>query len=197
MIDRLRVLLNRPIADSERPRLFVIAAGIVLVAAVGLSLTSGGREERSGAARTPAVNESRAAAPPPVEAPADPAALPVPSEEGPGARGAQPSRTQVTAAKRNARRFLDGYLPYNYGRGGAREIEAATVELRRALAADRPRVPATERRRRARIETLQVDGASPRRAGVLALVDDGRRRYSVRLQLARYGSNWKVTSVGG
>jgi hypothetical protein len=32
--------------------------------------------------------------------------------------------------------------------------------------------------------------------GMLALVDDGRRRYSVQLALARYPGGWKVTEVG-
>jgi hypothetical protein len=33
--------------------------------------------------------------------------------------------------------------------------------------------------------------------GMLALVEDGRRRYSVQLALARYPRGWKVTEVGG
>lgn len=197
MIDHLRALLNRPIADADRPRLFVAAATIILVAALVLALTSGGRDDPRGKTAQPTASEPRAPAPPPVDEPTDSAALPVPSEEGEREEGAEPSRAQLAAAKRSARRFLDGYLAYTYGRADPRGIEAATAELRRALAADRPRVPATERRRRAEVETLQVDGANARRAGVLALVDDGRRRYSVRVQLARHGSEWRVTGVGG
>jgi hypothetical protein len=44
---------------------------------------------------------------------------------------------------------------------------------------------------------LQLDGAGRTWAGVMALVDDGARRYSVALMLARVGHGWRVTRVGG
>jgi hypothetical protein len=92
--------------------------------------------------------------------------------------------------------FLGGYLPFSYGRGSADGLRAASAGLRARLAAERPRVPARERRRRARVVLLQLDGAGRTWAGVMALVDDGTRRYSVALTLARVGRAWQVARVG-
>jgi hypothetical protein len=194
VIDRLRSYLNRPIRDSERPRLFAAAAAVIVAAALLLSVASGDRADE------PAARHARApvaAAPPPTERIADPARLPVPSEEGRRPVSERPAQEQIAAAKRAARAFLAGYLPYTYGRGRASAIPYATADLRRALGLRRPRVPTAERRRRVEVEALTVQGASPRRVGMLALVDDGRRRYSVQLALARYPGGWKVTEVGG
>jgi hypothetical protein len=194
VIDRLRSYLNRPIRDSERPRLFAAAASVIVAAALLLTVAGGDRTDE------PAARHTRgplAVAPPPTERIADPAGLPVPSEEGRRPASEQPAQKQIAAAKRAMRAFLAGYLPYTYGRRRASAITYATAELRRALGSRRPRVPAAERRRRVEVEALTVQGASPRRVGMLALVDDGRRRYSVELALARYPSGWKVTEVGG
>jgi len=193
VIDQLRGYLNRPIRDSERRGLFAAAAAVMVAAAVLLTVAAG--EEGAEPVKRHVIR-SAVAAPPPPERRADPAQLPVPSEEGPRAVADQPARKQIAAAKRATRAFLAGYLPYTYGRAGPRAIRLATAELRRALGARRPRVPAAERRRRAEIEAVTVQGGSPRRVGMLALVDDGRRRYSVRLALARYSGGWKVTEVG-
>lgn len=193
MIGRLRSFLNRPISDSERPRLFAAAAAVIVAAAVLLTV-GGGDEGAAPAERRDA--RPVIAVPPPTEPPEDPARLPMPSEEGPRPASEQPTRRQVAMAKRVTRAFLDGYLPYTYGRARASAIQHATAELRRALDARRPRVPAAERRRPVEVEALTVQGGSPRRMGMLALVDDGRRRYSVQLALARYSGGWKVTEVG-
>lgn len=197
MIDRLRGYINRPIRDCERRRLFAVAAAVIVAAAIALTLPA--RDEGARPA-SPAEREAAApqvAPPAPTEPPVDPAELPVPSEEGPRPVREQPAQNQIAAAKRATRAFLARYLPYTYGRGRARSLRRATPELRRALAARRPRVPAAERRRRVQIEALTVQGGSPRRMGMLALVDDGRRRYGVRLALARFPGGWKVTEVGG
>ena len=197
MIDRLRALLNRPIGDAERPRLFALAAAVVVTGAVLLALTGGGSDRATGdGPAAPDLNASNGAAPP-VPRPRDPAELPVPSEEGRRSKADQASPREIANAKAAAERFLAGYLPYTYGRGRAHNLPAATDELRRALAGARPRVPRSERGRPAEVVTLQIAGAGPSRMGMLALVDDGRRSYTVHMALARYGGDWKVTEVGG
>ena len=60
----------------------------------------------------------------------------------------------------------------------------------------RPRVPARERRRRPRVVLVQSNGVSHLRADLVALVDDGARRYTVPLELARARAGWRVTAVG-
>jgi hypothetical protein len=126
----------------------------------------------------------------------DAASFEAPSEEGHPRQDLRGSRAEVASAKAAAQRFLAGYLPYSYGERGARRIPAATAELRRQLAANRPRVPARERRRRPRVVLVQSNGVSHVRADLVALVDDGARRYTVPLELAREKAGWRVTAVG-
>jgi hypothetical protein len=152
MIDRLRVFLNRPLRDADRPRLFALAVGLILGAAALFALL-----DDAGSAPAPRP------APTPTDRSFDP---PEP----------EPAPRDVAQVKRAARRFLAGYLPYSYGRGDAADIEAVAPELRRQLASERPRVPRSVARRRPRVVLLQAEGA-----GVTALVSDGRRRYAVEL----------------
>jgi hypothetical protein len=119
-----------------------------------------------------------------------------PSEESRPNASLEVSHHELGEIKHTARAFLAGYLPFSYGRGSERRIRAASARLRARLAAERPRVPARERRRRARVVLLQLDGAGRTWAGVMALVDDRARRYSVALTLARVGRVWQVTRVG-
>jgi hypothetical protein len=174
MTDRLRQFLNRPLRDADRPRLFAIAVVLILGAAGMLSLL-----DDAGSAPV-----ERSSAPPSPDPPP-------PTEEGSPPAAPEPSRRDVERAKRAARRFLAGYLRYSYGRGEVREIESAGAELRQRLARDRPRVPRAEARRRARVLLLHAEGA-----GILALVSDGARRYTVALELARTDAGWRVVDVG-
>jgi hypothetical protein len=170
VIDRLRRFLERPLRDSDRPRLFALAVVLIVAAAAVLALF-----------------DDAGSAP---DRPRPPAATPAPTAE-PISKPAEPpppSRVDVARAKRVARRFLAGYLRYAYGRGSAREIEGASDELRARLAAERPRVPAAQRRRRARILLLQSEGTT-----VTALVSDGARRYTIPLELA----GGRVVDTGG
>jgi hypothetical protein len=57
-------------------------------------------------------------------------------------------------------------------------------------------VPRREGDRRARVLLVHADGAGRQRAGMVALVSDGERRYTVRLELERRSAGWTVTSVG-
>jgi hypothetical protein len=52
-------------------------------------------------------------------------------------------------------------------------------------------VPRAEARRRARVLLLHAEGA-----GIVALVSDGARRYTVALELARTDAGWRVVDVG-
>jgi len=56
-------------------------------------------------------------------------------------------------------------------------------------------VPARERNRRTHVVLVQPNGRV--RAGMIALIDDGARRYTVALELTRRRSGWLVTDVGG
>jgi hypothetical protein len=103
----------------------------------------------------------------------------------------------VQGAKRIARRFLTGYLAYTYGRGHARAIPETTAGLRRALADQPPRVRRRDRRRRSHVELLQADALAANQIDLVALVDDRKRRYQVRLRLEPRDGRWLVTDVGG
>jgi hypothetical protein len=46
------------------------------------------------------------------------------------------------------------------------------------------------------VALVQLDGAGRSWAGVMALVDDRARRYSVALTLTRVGATWQVTRTG-
>jgi hypothetical protein len=198
VIDRLRLALNRPLRDGERPRLFAAAVAVIVVAVTALALLddAGPSAERSRAAtRSPAPSPAATAETP--ELPAGTAAsLEAPSEEGQPSAELVASRTDVTQAKRAARRFLAGYLPYAYGRASAGQIPAVSDQLRLRLTRDRPRIWARQRRRRPRVELLEAEGVSRRHAELAALVRGGARRYTVPLEHERTSAGWTVTDVG-
>ena len=199
MIDRLRLLLNRPLEDGERPRLFAAAALVIVAAGIAFALVDDAGPSAAPSRATTSTPASPTRAPAgPVKLPALPAApLEAPSEEGQPPAAVAASRAEVTHAKRAARRFLAGYLPYAYGQASPRRIRAASARLRLRLTRDHPRVSARERRRRPRVELLQAEGVSRRHAKLAALVSDGGRRYTVPLELERTPAGWIVTDVGG
>jgi len=47
------------------------------------------------------------------------------------------------------------------------------------------------------VQLIHADGAGKVRAAMLALIADGKRRYTVRLELEQRRSGWSVTDVGG
>jgi hypothetical protein len=194
MVDLLRGFLNRPLSDGDRPRLFATAVALVLAAAAVLALLDDGGSSSSSRSPDAAVSDRLPDSAPPGVEPV--AAAEPPSEEGRPPAGAEATPGDVTEAKRAARRFLAGYLPYSYGQGQARAIENAEPELLQRLARERPRVPTREQRRQPRLELVHADGAGHDQARMMALVSDGRRRYTVALELARTASGWHVTSVG-
>jgi hypothetical protein len=191
VIDRLRMFMHRPLADADRARLFLVAVAAIVLGAASLALI-GDPPAREPASEPPPLP----AEPDPREPAATPAAtLELPSEEDPPISDAA-SRSDVEAAKTAALRFLADYLPYSYRQTRARQIDAVSDELRRRLEADPPRVPHAERDRRPRVLLIHADGAGKVRAAMLALIGDGKRRYTVRLELEKLRSRWTVTNVG-
>lgn len=198
MIDRLRLALNRPLRDGERPRLFALAVVVIVGAGAAFALLGDGdtSTERSRAASASSALSPASPAAPPELAARPTASINAPSEEGKPEPALEASPSDVAQAKRAARRFLAGYLPYSYGTARASEIRAVSVELRRRLTRDRPRVTGRERHRRPRVELLQADGVDHRHANVVALVSDGARRYTTPLELERTSAGWRVADVG-
>lgn len=102
------------------------------------------------------------------------------------------------AATAAARAFLDGYLPYSYGRSVAGRIRAAAGRLLRELEASPPRVSATVARARPRLIYVRARAAtSDLDVELLAVVEDGRRRYRIPLAVRHTGHRWIVTAVRG
>ena len=173
-------------------RLFAIA--VALIAGTAALLT---QLERGDPAQRTEPNPSPTATPPALATQLGPTRVraPGPSEEG--TRTLVPaSRADVAASRRAARRFLAGYLPYTYGRAHASTIRSATPALRRRLAAQRPRVPVHERSRTPRVVLVQSDSVGHEHAEFVALVSDGRRRYTVALALDRTRAGWQVDRAG-
>lgn len=175
MIDRLRELAERPIAEGERPRLFALAVAILVAVAIVLI------------ALGPSTSDKGPPSAPPATAPSAPPAAPAPTAPTP----------PPAPAERSARRFLTGYLRFVYGRGRAAEIDAAAPALRRRLARSRVRVPPAARRRRPRVVGLETESLPSGAVAVTAEVADGGvARYPVHLTLRRSGGGWAVVEVG-
>jgi hypothetical protein len=117
----------------------------------------------------------------------------------PAAPGSGPiSPTGLVAARRAAARFLAGYLPFLYGRGSARSINAVTPGLRRQLSRMRSLVTPVERHRHPRVVSLFVVGQVAAGALVTALVADGGvTTYALRIVLSGGRGGWIVNSVDG
>jgi hypothetical protein len=105
---------------------------------------------------------------------------------------------EARAATAAARAFLEGYLPYSYGRAQAKRIRAAATSLLRELEASPPRVPASVDRARPQLISLRAVAATDgSNVDVVAGVEDGRRRYRIPLTVRDTGRRWVVTAVNG
>jgi hypothetical protein len=84
------------------------------------------------------------------------------------------------------------------GRGGADRIRGAAPPLTRALQDAPPRVPAAVARARPRLVSVLAEASSgDRDVLVVAGVDDGRRRYDVKLMVHHGAGRWVVTEISG
>lgn len=193
MIGRLRDLANRPV--SELPTAAVLAACVLVIALGALAIAQlDDPEPRPTPRPAPDAEGGYEVTHPPVVShhPRDGAPL---SEEG--RLEVQVTPAQAARIRGATRRFMDGYLPYSYGRGDAREIRGAAPALIVLLTEKPPRVPDSVRGRRASVELVQLDGAGPSDAAAIAMVNDGVTRYSVHVRLIRTTSGgWIVTEVG-
>jgi hypothetical protein len=105
-------------------------------------------------------------------------------------------RRDVREASAAARSFLDGYLPYSYGRRPATLIRSVSAQLRRTLARDAPRVPLDlQKKARPRLRGLQLSGITGRQVIMLARIDDGQSRYAALITVQRQGHRWAVSRV--
>lgn len=182
MIDWLRALADRPIAEHERRLAFALAAAIIVIAAGVLVLT------RTGTAPAPRPSTPTAPARPKAPPPAAPAAPAKP----PG-RAAAPAD-----ATRDARVFLRGYLAYLYGHAPAREIRGAGPRLLRRLERERPRVSPATRQRHARIvEVAARRIAGGRVAATASIADGGVAHYPITVVLERHAGRWQATELRG
>jgi hypothetical protein len=177
MIARLWLMLGRRLGLARR--LTVAALGVLALGAVASALTPARWPTRS--ARPPAARSPRF-----VQAPTGPAH---PARLSAGALG---------GARRAAVRFLAGYLPFLYGRGSARSIDAVASALRRQLMGEGARVTPAECLRRPRVISLTVVGQAPRVVVVGALVEDGGvAGYALRITLREGPVGWVASAVDG
>lgn len=171
----LRALAGRPIAERERRGAFWVAAAILGCAAAVLLLLPG---EDTGLPPSPEP-----------AAQAGDAAAPRAARPRPIARLARPLEA--------ARRFLDGYLPFIYGRGSARAIPTAAPSLRKRLAESRLRVPPAANGRHPRVIRLDGRRLPAGRVLVTATIGDGGpATYPISLTLVRRDGRWLVAAEG-
>jgi hypothetical protein len=194
MIGRLRDLANRPV--SELPTRAVLATCVLVIALGAFAFAQLDDPEPRSTTR-PAPDRQGGGyevTHPPVVSHRPRDGEP-PSEEGPLEEQITPA--QASRIRGATQRFMAGYLPYSYGRGDARDIRGAAPALIVLLAEKPPRVPDSVRRRRPRLELVQLDGAGPTDAAAIAMVNDGLTRYSVHVRLIRTTSGgWIVSEVG-
>jgi len=195
VIDRLRLLLNRPVRELPTG-LALAACGLMIV--LGALLLSQIADPEQPRPPEPRAQDADAGGysvtnPPVVSHETHPSELP--SEEGPSRARVTPHDARDVRASTHA--FMRGYLAYTYGRARAIEITNATRELIAQLEQSPPRVPEDVRKRRPRVELVHSDGIGEQRAAAVAIVTDGVTRYSVGLRLVRTGmEEWSVTDVG-
>jgi hypothetical protein len=142
-----------------------------------------------------------ALAPPrhPAHRPVSPPTVTTSAHRTPTRAGSRPiSPGGLVTAKRVAVRFLAGYLPFLYGRGSARSIQAVASGLRLELGRMRGLVTPVERRRRPRLVSLTAVGQAPAAVRATALVADGGATiYALRITLRADRDGWMVSSVNG
>lgn len=167
----MRRQLDRPIGERERRAAFTAISVVLIAAPLLLAMTGTGVP----ASRPPRERHAAASAVAPVKRAAPPA-----------------------EALRTARRFLDGYLAFAYGRGPAGGVKDTTSRLAAALT-DRARiVPPALRRLHPRLVALRVTRSGRGAIIVTGLVMDGEvLAYPIRILLVARGSRYLVTGLAG
>ena len=193
------------------PRKRVFAAAAVLLLGLAVVLTAHGRDsENSRQTRTHPSSSAAAIAATAsthitvaphdsVRSSASPPRTPrTAGKEREAKRAPTVAPREAHGARAAARAFLNGYLRYSYGRTTAGEIRASTPRLVRALEAAPPRVPATVARAHPRLISVRAQATTGNAViRVLALVDDGQRRYAVALAVRDVHGRWVVTEISG
>ncbi len=106
------------------------------------------------------------------------------------------SATAIAGSRRVAERFLSGYLPFVYGRGGALAIRGITSTLRQQLLRKRAELTPVERRRHPRLVSLQTTATTPTFVVATARIDDGGvTTYHLRFTLEGRAGRWLVSGV--
>jgi len=180
VIERLRELAARPIADRARGRLLALAAAAIL-AATALSLAT--RPHRTD---TAPVSTRPATPTTPV------AAAPTPRRH----TTARPPVAPI-AVVRTARAFFAGYLAFLYGHRGAQAITGATPALRHDLASRDLVVPPAQRRLHGHAIDLTATVAGGGWSVRALITDGGVADYPIVLELTRTGGRSLVSGVGG
>jgi hypothetical protein len=174
----LASLRDRPIAEHERRATLTVVAGLLIAAALLLTLTR------------PVSRHFVLRSDPPASA-----ARSTPDPPAP-ARGPASSTALSPALARVSREFLSGYLAYIYGHAPARRTKDATSGLVRSLQAHPPLVSPVMRARHPRVLELRSAPGTQGQLAVTALISDGGvADYPVGLLLARQGRRLLVTGL--
>jgi hypothetical protein len=103
------------------------------------------------------------------------------------------SARDAARARAASTRFLEGYLPFAYGRASAGSVRGITPPLRQQLTAQTASVTPVERERHPKVVALQVAGAAPGVVLATALVEDGGiTTYALRITLSDERTRWVV-----
>jgi hypothetical protein len=205
------------VSDQRRKCAFASVALVLLGITVFLTLRDPGSGSRQDSRAQPPTGTTRiATGPPPAFGAGEPDGsrnTTQPSAPAPSTSSAPASATRGEREPENApaiapqdaraataatRAFLDGYLPYSYGRADAKRIRVAALSLVRELKASPPRVPATIAQARPRRISARAQAATgDLGVHVRAVIDDGQRRYRIPLSVRKAGRRWVVTAVSG
>jgi hypothetical protein len=173
-----------------------VLAGLVVTAGLtGCGLEAGPSTGRADAGRSASV--------PTLQAKASPAATGSSLSDGarlPAHVGVDlhVDRSQLSAAREDARAFFRSYVAYLYGQLSVRRVTDLSPSLREQLDSDRAEATPAERSARARIIRLKVAiGHEPMTVVAVALVSARSSVSHLTATLAASGSGWRVAAVAG
>ncbi len=176
----IRMLRDRPIAESERAGAMATVTVLLLAAAILLAL-------------------SRPSAQPGRMSQRHPGPSVVQGTQSVTARASVSSTVPLSPrVARAADLFLTGYLAYLYRHAQARQIKDITPALLGSLRAHPPRVSPGMRARQPRVVALHSTPAPPGLLGISAVINDGGLvDYSIGLLIAPQGGRPLVSGLEG